>query len=147
MTDHLHRALTHTIEIAAPVERVFPMFTPEGERVWVPNWAPRFVPASAEPSRPGSVFWTDHDGENTVWMVVGLDQNDRRARYVRHTPGSRIAMVDVVCATGGAGTRVTVSYDVTGLSDDGDRAIRAMEGGFAAAISDWKVRVETALTR
>lgn len=139
--------LQHTIVIAAPPARVFPLFTPEGERAWVAGWNPRFVPESAEPSRAGSVFVTDHDGEVTLWMVAELEAGACRARYIRHTEGSRVALVSVDCSPCPAGTRVEISYDVTGLSEAGNEKIRQLAAGFAETIAGWKHPVEAALAR
>ena len=34
------RTVQHTksLEIAKTIEELFPMFTPEGEKLWVPDW-------------------------------------------------------------------------------------------------------------
>lgn len=38
-----HATRSAAIHLHAPADRVFPLFTPEGERLWVPGWNPRYL--------------------------------------------------------------------------------------------------------
>jgi hypothetical protein len=130
---------SHTIEIALPIERCFPLFTPKGETLWVPDWAPEYIyPATGE-TEQGMVFITGHSGETTLWTLVDYQPDNHYARYSRVTPGSRSTIVEVRCAEVDAGrTSVTVSYTLTGLSEAGNQAIAAFCGdAYREMIEEW----------
>lgn len=40
IANHIER--THTIELPRPREEIFPLFSPLGEKQWVPAWDPTF---------------------------------------------------------------------------------------------------------
>ncbi|WP_214470513.1 hypothetical protein [Mesorhizobium sp. dw_380] len=41
MTSHLERS--HRVLLAGPIDRVFPLFTPIGETLWVEGWQSEFL--------------------------------------------------------------------------------------------------------
>lgn len=140
--------LTHTIEIDGDPDEILALMTPEGERLWVPGWAPEYLDDGVPDLAAGVVFVTRHKGETTLWSVGELDHEGRRYTYHRFTPGSRVALVSVACAGNPGGpTTVDVSYAVTSLSDDGDLAVAAMERGFAGEIEGWKDALQGLLGR
>ncbi|MBV9281050.1 MAG: SRPBCC family protein, partial [Chloroflexi bacterium] len=119
---------TASIRLNGSPDRVFPLFTPLGERQWAEGWEPiPIYPASGE-AEPGAVFSTRHgDGPPTIWTVTVFDPHARRISYVRVAPGSLHVAVDVRCvADGPNGTHATVTYTYTGLSDRGNESIDAM---------------------
>jgi hypothetical protein len=122
----------HRFHVALPPERAMHLFTPVGERLWVPGWAPRFPAGeSGDGSAPGTVFLTD----DTHWVVI--DRTPDRVRYARVTPGVRAGTVEVRVEPDGEGTSVEVTYDITPLVEGDDHApdIVAWEAAIAAAVS------------
>ncbi len=142
MTQH---HLTHTIEIDRAPGDVFALLTPEGERRWVPDWEPIYPAEPQDPHAPATVFTTRHGGEEALWVVVEIDYEARRARYVRTNPGSRVALVDVRCSGAGSGSRVEVTYDITALSAEGEAMATEFANGFDIAIGMWKRLIESVL--
>lgn len=145
---HIERFTT----IHVPIEpaEALPLFTPEGERAWVPGWDPEPVHApDGSLSREGAVFRTTHDGEETVWLVQRVDPSQGAADYVRMTPGSRLGTVHVRCADDGAGgSTVEVGYRLTALSPAGGEALDAITPeAFEADIRGWQVAIEEFLAR
>lgn len=141
-------ARSHTLRFDAPIDRVFELFTPEGERRWVPGWNPRYWPDHGGALAPGMVFTTDAGEEHTVWVVARFDPSAYEADYARLVPESRVGLVRLRCsaAPSGAGTDVTVTYLLTGLSRDGNARLRALaDGGHAAMMQRWEVDVARAL--
>jgi hypothetical protein len=68
VTIHLERR--HSIVLAGPINRVFPLFTPVGETLWVDDWNPDFLhPVNGETCE-GMVFRTHHGDELTLWTCV-----------------------------------------------------------------------------
>jgi hypothetical protein len=121
---------THTIHLEAPASRVFPLFTPAGERAWAADWQPEFLyPATGEPE-VGAVFISRHAGEPaTIWTIIAYDPARRSLEYLRTTPGSRVGMVRVACEEAPEGTtRAAITYTFTALNDEGN----AYLAGFTA---------------
>ena len=139
---HIERR--HRIVLALPVEVAFPLFTPKGEEAWAAGWTPEYLhPADGE-TRLGMVFRTFHGGETTLWGCVDHRPEEHRIRYVRVTPDSRFAFVDVACrAIAADRTEVEVAYAQTALSPAGDAALAQLdEVRFAATIDGWRVEIE-----
>ncbi len=134
----------HTIEIARPIETVFPLFTPRGEEAWAPGWAPEYLhPADGEVGE-GMVFRTFHDDETTLWGCVLFRPEAHRVRYARVTPTSRFGFVDIACRRiAPERTAVAVGYDYTALTAAGE-AFLADFGAvrFAAMIEGWRDEIE-----
>jgi hypothetical protein len=111
-------------------------FTPEGERAWVDGWDP--VYCSGATDEPGAV-WTTHD---TTWVTT--DRTPTRVRYARVAGNGTAGTVEVVCAPDGAGTEVTVTYDLTATEPRGEAVLRHFESGFAEMLRDWEKGVSRA---
>ena len=118
--NHIER--THTIEIRGRREKIFPLFSPLGEKDWVPDWDPTFhYPRSGELVE-GGVFTTSREGEqDTIWVVMEFEPLEFRVKFARVTPGSRVAVVEVRCEEAAEeATRAQVSYTFTALSEEGN---------------------------
>ncbi len=143
VANHIDRA--HTIKLRGPREEVFPLFSPLGEKQWVPGWDPTFhYPRSGELVK-GAVFTTSREGEpDTIWTVMEFEPLEFRVKYARVTPGSRVAVVEVQCeeAAGGA-TRAQVSYTFTGLSEEGNTYLAEFdEAHYRDYIESWRPAID-----
>jgi len=144
----LRTSSSHTIEIAAPVERCLHLFTPIGEERWVDGWKPRYVMPADGRTEPGMVFTTGSGDDFTIWTLVDFDEHVHRARYARVTPATRSAIVDVQCtgSADGASTSVQVSYTVTALAPQGVPALAPYQGlAFVEMIEGWRKAIEAKL--
>lgn len=143
-----HATAEHTITLPLSADEAFPLFTPEGERLWIEDWNPHyFYPANGE-TIVGMVFTTGHGGETTYWTLVDFDNVAHMARYARVTPGSRSVIVAVKCEAAGAlETRVIVRYSLTALSEAGNAAIAAFVEGYQEMIEDWRKKILAYLQR
>jgi hypothetical protein len=112
-------------------------FTPEGERAWVEGWDP--VYCSGATDEPGAV-WTTHG--DTTWVTT--DRTPTRVRYARVGANGTAGTVEVVCAPDGAGTEVTVTYDLTATEPRGRTVLHHLESGFAEMLADWQKGVSRA---
>ena len=143
------RALrSHSFDLPMPLSAAFPLFEPEGERAWAPGWDPTYVyPADGRPEK-GMVFVTGLDQEETLWLVLRHDAEAGAVEYARVTTGNRVAIVRVQCDAFDEGsTRVTVSYEYTGLSESGNDYVRSMdETRFREFIESWKAAIMEAQT-
>lgn len=89
---------------------------------------------------PGTVFQTNHSGQNTTWLILEFDLTAGRARYARLTEGSHVGTVTVECLGEGSGrTVVRVSYHLTSTTPAGTRLLQAMtEAAYTAMLQDWR---------
>jgi hypothetical protein len=117
--------LIGTIHVPLPPDKALELFTPEGERDWVPGWEPRH--------HSHTVFATGHGGSDTLWVIT--DHEPRRMRYARVTPGVHAGTVEVRCHPDGEDTRADVTYDLTALSPN---ALDPFVAGFDAMLAEWE---------
>ena len=130
---------SHSFEVALPAAEAFELFTPEGERAWAPGWDPRYVHPKGPETAKGMVFTTGEGANETLWLISRYEPASGEVEYVRTTPGNRIAIVRVRCAAlAASSTRVSVSYEYTGLSEAGNAYVRSMdEAAYRTFIESW----------
>ena len=138
--------MTNTITCTAELtvnraaDQTLTLFTPEGERAWAPGWDPGY-PAARRTRGPGAVFETAHGEHTTTWVMT--DDDPSGVRYARVTPGLAAGTV-AVAITGpadGGGTRVSVTYDLTALSEHGVAWLAEFEAGYDAEIAGWETLI------
>ncbi len=142
----MRRRLTGRLRVALPPAEAFRLFTPLGEREWAEGWDPEFPdPDPGDDSAPGTVFRTLGHGE-TVWTVVGREDG-RHVSYARVTHGVNAGLVSVTLDDAAdAGSRVTVTYELTALTGEAENDLRAFADGYPAYIRSWEEAIGTALT-
>jgi uncharacterized protein YndB with AHSA1/START domain len=139
-------ALTGHLTVARPPERAFELFTPRGEQTWVAGWQPRFPTPTTDDSAPGTVFETDVHGRLTTWVVIERTPG-RRIRYARVVPGDSAGTVTVELTAGAAGrSDVTVTYELTALTEPAARHLHAFAAGYADMLRHWADAITAALT-
>ena len=135
----MQKRFSHEIVVDRSLAETFPLFTPKGEEAWVPGWAPTYLrPESGEICKE-MVFTTGDGDEKTFWTCLALEPDRGHVRYLRLTPASRLAFVDVQCRPDGATrTRVRVEYDMLALTDEGRaHLIDLTPAAFARSIDQW----------
>jgi len=132
-------AHTGTVHVDAPPRRAFQLFTAPGEKLWIEEWDPDVLSGGDGRSK-NAVWLTGHGGEQTIWLVVDYDPEALHARYARVTPGSRAGTVEVFAHEDGqGGTDVKVSYVLTALNDEGNKALAEFgDGNFAQMMAHWE---------
>ena len=144
----MHIRRSGTLELPTPPRQALALFTAEGERGWVPGWDPQYLHTGGSPAEEGTVFKTDHDGEETVWLVLRWDPDDGITQYGRFTPGQRVGTVEVRCDPRPAGgSRVTVTYALTALSDEAARELETLTPeAYRAMLVEWQERLMDLVT-
>jgi hypothetical protein len=139
----MHAEFCQEIGIRFPVEKTFPLFTPKGEEMWVPGWRPEYLSPTSGETAEEMIFRTGNGDEETLWTCLKLRPDEWHVRYLRVTPASRVAFVDVRCSPDGPmATRVRIAYSYLALSDAGRRLIGAMSKlSFAAMIDEWATMI------
>ena len=150
---HLKVARSHSFVVNLPVEKAFPLFEPLGEKNWAEGWHPVFPAADDLPLHDGSVFTVEAPHPHgqgimkSVWTVTA-HQPPHAIEYRNVIVGLRATRIEVRCAAAPGGTRVTVSYTYTGLSDEGDKLIREITPErYVTMIDGWGTAIATYLKR
>jgi hypothetical protein len=110
------------------------LFTPEGERAWVPDWTPTFLSGATDEA--GAVWTTQAHGVHVTWVTVLRDSH--RARYARLSTNGTAGFVDVRCSVEGDATRVHVRYDLTATNEDGAAFLAQLARGYDAMLNQWR---------
>jgi hypothetical protein len=131
-------------ELDAPVARAFHLFSPLGERLWVPDWQPELLHPFGASWERGQVFRTEEGGGEAVWVVTQLDATAHEVEYHRVVSERYVARVSVRCsALPAQRTGVEVRYGYVGLSDAGNAEIAIMTPeAFALKMARWKEWIE-----
>ena len=135
-----------SFHLDAPLAKVFPLFTPIGERSWVPGWEPTILSGCEE---RGTVFRTHaHGTPDTTWIVTEYRPLAGVVSYARLAQDSNIGLVDVICTEArSGGTNVNVRYTLTSLCESGQEFVNGFlsEDHYAKMIEEWRVATNAAL--
>lgn len=129
--------MTGSLEVDLPPDQAFELFTPRGERRWVPGWEPRFPADSPDDSAPGTVFQTHSGGLTTTWVVVRRTRG-RHLRYSRVVADRHAGTVDVRLEPKKKASTVTVSYDLTALHESAGSDLESFASGFVSYLGSWQ---------
>lgn len=139
---------TGHFELPCSADTAFPLFGPEGERVWVPGWDPRPVyPAEIKLARD-TVFREGSGSDEAMWTIVAADAVTHRVEYVRLSPQSHTGHIVVrIEPLGPERSRVFVSYTVTAFGNDAPELVAAFSPeAYAAKMRHWQEWISRYLT-
>jgi hypothetical protein len=136
------------VVVGAELDNAFPLFSPEGERLWVPGWEPEILHPDDDTWREGQIFRTREEMGDAVWLITRLHRHSHQVEYHRIEPQRYVARVEVSCrALGDQATEASVTYSFVGLSEAGNREIAAMtQESFDAKMSRWTEWIARSLT-
>ncbi len=125
--------------VSANIADAFPLFSPEGEKLWVPGWEPEFLDPAESAWKEGQVFRTREGEGEVVWLVTRLDRALHSAEYHRIEPGRYVARIEVSCRpVPDHVTGVSIAYSYIGLSEAGNREISTMtQDAYDSKMSQW----------
>ena len=135
---------THTIELAAPAQRVFPLFEPIGEKLWAEGWDPHMLYPASGATQEGSVFTTQgHDSSTTIWTVIHFDPEKFQITYLRVTPDSNVVKVEIHCVGSQAETaQARITYTFTALTEKGNQYVdQFTEAHYSHWIEFWGMAI------
>jgi hypothetical protein len=135
------------LTVAAPLARAFELFSPEGERLWVPGWDPEILYPPGAAWVEGLIFRTKEETGDAIWVVSRLDPFFHRVTYHRVEPGRYVARITVQCDPGlPNSTNVTTTYTFTGLSPSGNEEIaRLTQDSYDAKMARWSAWIGASL--
>jgi hypothetical protein len=135
--------------VHAPIETVFELFSPLGERMWVPEWDPELLHPPGVSWVQGQIFRTREEQGDAIWIVTGLSREAYQVEYHRVEPHRYIARVCVTCTPAGNGhTEVATLYAYVGLSREGnDEIARMTSDTYSEKMARWKHWIGECLAR
>lgn len=137
---------TTSFEIAAPIGELFPLFSPEGEKAWVPGWDYENVMGTAALSED-YVFLTkthDHAAAKAIWLVKRFEPEQHLIELYKVEPDEKVGLVIVKCvALADGSTKVEVTYQYTALSGSGREFIAGFdETAYQEFVGEWQTLLE-----
>jgi len=142
----MNRTIAHTgtLRVAAPPEHAFQLFTAPGERFWIDGWDPDVL--SGDGRARGTIWVTEVGGDRAYWIVVDYDEAALHARYARIAPRTIAGTVEVTARSDRAGgTEVDVRYELTALTEEGDRQLGDFDAdAYARMLGDWEQMIREA---
>ena len=135
-----------SFEIAQRIDVLFPLFSPEGEKAWIPGWDYINVMGSKD-LHEDYVFMTknnDHAFTDVIWIVKEYDPSKYRVQYYKVEPEKKVGIIEVKCLSQGNDiTKVQVSYEYIGISEEGDQFVSEFTAdNFHIFISEWEILLQ-----
>ncbi|MCU0591049.1 MAG: hypothetical protein MUC57_06200 [Desulfobacterales bacterium] len=133
---------TKTFKMDVPVAELFPLFSPEGEKHWVPGWDYENVMGKTELAED-YVFLTkthDHRTADAIWIVKKYDPDSHVVQFYKIEPGYKVGVVSVKCTELGASkTEIQVRYNYLALSKTGEEFVAGFnESAYELFIGEWQ---------
>ena len=133
---------TGSFTIHQPVENVFPLFSAEGEKLWIPGW--HYVnPLGGIEMYEGYFFILPAHGHlknNTVFIVKTYDKEEHLLELYRIDHDEKILLYYIKCdSLSETSTKVTLSVDYTAISESGAEFVnRYDEAHHVKFTSSWE---------
>ncbi|MBO0867758.1 MAG: SRPBCC family protein [Micromonosporaceae bacterium] len=140
------RRLTGQFPVALPPEEAYRLFSPRGEQAWAHGWSPQFPAPAADDTAPGTVFTTDAHHRSTTWIVVDSAEG-RRIIYARVTDGMDAGTVTVTLEGADGGSTATVTYDLSALTEAGERHLVDFAGSYPEFLQSWQDAISASLAK
>jgi hypothetical protein len=128
-------------QISQRIEVLFPLFSAEGEKLWVPGWDYENIMGSRD-LHEDYVFLTknhDHAATDAIWIVKQYKPEAYFVQFYKIEPEEKVGIVTVQCnKLNNSLTQVEVTYKYIGLSKMGDEFIeRFTSDEYKAFIDQW----------
>ena len=130
---------TGSFQLDCSADTAFPLFSPEGERLWIETWNPQPIFPDTIEFQPDTIFRQGDGADEAVWTIVDVDWQTHRAEYVR-VAGSHAAHIAVELeALSNERCRVRVSYTLTVFGHDAASLLESFsENAFAERMLNWQ---------
>ncbi|SMO86836.1 hypothetical protein [Gracilimonas mengyeensis] len=135
--------IAHTADfrIKYPADKLFPLFSAEGEKLWVPGWDYENIMGTTE-LRENYVFLTtnhDHAATSAIWIVKNYQPEDYLVEFYKVEPEEKVGFIKVHCTSlSESDTKVEVTYEYIALSEKGKAFIKDFTTeDYTAFIGEW----------
>lgn len=125
-----------------PIEILFPLFSAEGEKLWVPGWDYKNIMGSTG-LHEDYIFLTqthDHATTDAIWLVKRYDPESHFVQFYKVEPEDKVGIITVQCARLEERlTEIEVTYHYIGLADRGNEFIEAFTPArYGEFINEWE---------
>jgi hypothetical protein len=136
--------LNGTFTVTGSVDSIFNLFSPLGEKSWVPDWDPELLYPPGVTWERGLVFRTKEEKGDAIWIVTRLNRPGHQVEYHRVEATRYVARVEVRCkALSPTATEVHTTYEFIGLSHEGNTQIAAMtDEAYKAKMNRWQAWID-----
>ena len=135
--------IKHTagFQIYQPIDILFPLFSAEGEKLWVPSWDYENIMGYSD-LHEDYIFLTknhDHASTDAIWLVKKYKPESHFVQFYKVEPEDKVGIITVQCTKMNESlTQVDVSYEYIGLSKKGDQFIENFTSTeYEAFIAEW----------
>lgn len=142
------RKVKHTasFNISQPIHVLFPLFSAEGEKHWVPGWDYKNISEGTE-LHEDYIFLTkahDHATTDAIWVVKKYDPEKYYVQFYKVEAGDKVGIIEIKCIElSESCTEVQVTYEYIGLSHKGNQFIEKFSSSdYEVFISEWKTLLE-----
>jgi len=133
---------TRAFEMTVPVDRLFPLFRPEGERHWVPGCDYENLLGTTELPEDYIFLTTTHDhgATDAIWIVKQYDREAHFVQFYKIEPEDKIGVVTVKCTELEAERTTTqMTYKYMALSATGEKFISEFsKSAYEEFIDEWQ---------
>lgn len=136
-----HTAEEFSFAANGAMDQVAPLFGADKERLWAPEWAPRFIHPLPPSDVEGMVFTVAHGHIDVPWVNTRFDLKNGVVQYAYVIPDTLVTLITIKLAPAGDHTRIAVRYERTSLSPDGDAHVRRLAEHDAQAGPEWEGQV------
>lgn len=138
---------TEKFRICQPAEILFPLFSAEGEKLWVPGWDYENIMGSID-LHEDYVFLTknhDHASTDAIWLVKRYDPDSFFVQFYKVEPEDKVGVISVQCVSiDERSTEVEVTYEYIGLSEKGNEFVNGFTSAhYKSFIGEWKDLLES----
>lgn len=136
--------IKHTKEflINQPIDIVFPLFSAEGEKLWVPDWDYENIMGTNELHEDYIFLTRAHDYASTraIWLVKRYKPESYLVQFYKVEPEDKVGIITVQCERISTElTQVEVSYEYVGLSKKGNEFVKEFTATeYETYIDTWK---------
>jgi hypothetical protein len=147
-SERIHR--NATILLAGSIDKVFPLFEPEPEKLWAEGWDFETLYPPSGKAEDHMIFQTlspDSKGNKSQWVITKYDTLGRFIEYTIYNP-DYITILDIVCVKESyKTTRATISYTYSGLTKHGNETIpMLLRNMYQEDMKDWEAALNYYLT-
>ena len=133
-------------QLDQPADILFPLFSAEGEKLWVPGWDYENVMGTND-LHEDYIFVTknhDHAASNAIWLVKRYQPGEYLVEFYKVEPEEKVGVITVKCsALSEAKTNVSVRYEYIALSEKGNDFIRSFTSQvYKDFIGEWQQLLE-----
>lgn len=132
---------TADFRISQPIEILFPLFSAEGEKLWVADWDYENIMGYTD-LHEDYIFLTknhDHASTDAIWIVKQHKPESHYVQFYKVESGDKVGIITVQCTKINEYlTEVEVSYEYIGLSRKGDDFIENFTSTeYKVFINEW----------